>query len=219
MNKTYNKVLLGYNDKEPIYLSPPKWDCGWYWGWGYLGNNNCHYHVDGLKKISKYNHDKNVHEYEFVNLKDGFDKHFGNTFIIRPSHRWQFAELFESFYSLKEIAEVYNRGGSYLTTNPCRDIIKNLDEVKRINEIVLPAIFEQTYNIIEQNLKNADIFNELIDLNTQGYTKAVIDFMFDNNIHTDDLKIIPKITQHDFNNIHTQYWKRIHETTSKTNTK
>jgi hypothetical protein len=47
----YEKILLGYNNNEPIYLSPPSWDCGWYWGFGYLGNKNCHYHVDGLTKI------------------------------------------------------------------------------------------------------------------------------------------------------------------------
>lgn len=218
MNKSYPKVLLGYNDEEPIYLSPPKWDCGWYWGWGYLGNKNCHYHVEGLKKISKYNRDKQVFEYEFVNLKDGFDKHFKETFIIRPSHRWQFSELFETFYTLKEVAEVYNRGGSHLTTNPCRDIIKNQEEVKRINEVILPAIFEKTYDIIEQNLNNQALYKTLVELNTQGDTKAVIDFMFEYNIYTDDLGVIPQITQHDFNNIHTHYWKKKYETTSKTNT-
>ena len=34
----YKKVLLGYNNEEPIYLSPPSWDCGKYWGFGYLEN-------------------------------------------------------------------------------------------------------------------------------------------------------------------------------------
>ena len=51
--KNYPKILIGKNNNENIYLSPPKWDCGWYWGFGYLGNKDCHYHVDGL--INKEN--------------------------------------------------------------------------------------------------------------------------------------------------------------------
>ena len=31
------KYLLGYINNESIYLSPPSWDCNWYWGFGYLG--------------------------------------------------------------------------------------------------------------------------------------------------------------------------------------
>ena len=145
----YPKVLLGYNNDLPIFLSPPSWDCGWYWGWGYLENKDCYYHVEGLKKIQTYNHKKEVQEYEFCDLKTGFDKHFGDSFIIKETQRWEFAELFQSFYYLKNIAEVYNRGGSHLTINPCSELIKNINEVKRINEILLPKIFEETYKIIE----------------------------------------------------------------------
>lgn len=198
----YEKILLGYHDKEPIYLSLPKWDCGWYWGWGYLGNNNSHYHISSLQKN--------------CNLKEGFDKHFENTFIIKESQKWEFAELFSSFYKLKDIAEVYNRGGSHLTNNPCKVIIQNLDEVKRINEIVLPSIFEATYRIITQNLNNNELFQELVDLNVQGETEKVIDFMFEKNIKTDDLKSISKLNQWDFNNLHTSYWKRVHSNNSIT---
>ena len=56
---------------------------------------------------------------------------------------WKFCELVLTAYALKETAEVLGRGGSHMTENPCADIIKNKDEVKRINEIVLPAIFNQ----------------------------------------------------------------------------
>lgn len=32
-------------DKDRIALYAPTFDCGWYWGFGYLGNKNCHYHL------------------------------------------------------------------------------------------------------------------------------------------------------------------------------
>ena len=53
--KWTEKIALGKVDGNTIYLSSPSWDCGWYWGFGYLGNKDCHYHIDGLTKIEKYN--------------------------------------------------------------------------------------------------------------------------------------------------------------------
>ena len=129
------KTFLGEHNGERIYLTAPSWDCGWYWGFGYLGNSDCHYHVDGLSK------DKNLH--------DGFLDHFGDSFVVSKDKVWEFAELFQTFYTLKETAEVLNKGGSYLSKNPCSEIIKNPDEVKRINEVVLPEIFDAIYKILE----------------------------------------------------------------------
>ena len=139
------RVKLGIVDGEPIYLSAPSWDCGWYWGFGYIGNSNRHYHIKGLNK------DKHGRE---TNLHDGIINHFGDSFVIKgDTERWKFAELFRSFYVLKEVAEVYNRGGGHYTKNPCESLIKNRDEYERINKIVLPAIFEEIYLLIEQYIE------------------------------------------------------------------
>lgn len=144
-----SKVFLGKVDDKKIYLSAPSWDCGWYWGFGYLGNKNSHYHVNGLTKIEKYNFEKKVFEYEFVDLHDGLKKHFGESFIVKNDKDiWNLAELFQTFYLLKETCEVFGRGGSYYATNPCKDIITNNSEVERINNIVLPAVFEEIYKIL-----------------------------------------------------------------------
>lgn len=146
-----SKIYLGTVNNERIYLSAPSWDCGWYWGFGYLGNMNCHYHVDGLTKIKNYNFEKSVWEYEFVNLYDGFKKHFGDSFIVKnDSDIWTLAELFKTWYTLKETAEVLGSGSAHMTTNPCKDIIINKDEVTRINGIVLPQIFEEIYKILSK---------------------------------------------------------------------
>lgn len=147
----YKKILLGKNNGENIYLSPPSWDCGWYWGFGYLGNKNCHYHVDGLKKIDTYNSEKIIFEYEFVNLYDGFKKHFGETFIVKEDKDiWTLAELFATFYQLKETAETFGRGGSHYTTNPCKEILIDTDLVTKINNVLLPQVFEEIYKILNK---------------------------------------------------------------------
>lgn len=194
--KNYSKMLIGYNNNEPIYLSPPSWDCGWYWGFGYLGNKNCHYHVDGLGK------GKNLH--------DAFIEHFGDTLQIRESHLWTLSELFETFYALKNTAEVLGRGGSHLTNNPCKELIINKSEVYRINNVVLPAIFDEIYKILEQNADNDKLFKKLVSINLEGDTTKVIEFMKEKNISTDDLKAIKGLSKDDFNNIHSFYWKDYH---------
>ena len=147
----YNEILLGYNDNEPIYLKPPSWDCGWYWGFGYLGNENCHYHIDGLMKKSS--------------LYDGFKNHFGNTFIIKESDIWLFSELFKTFYMLKETANILKSGSANYTTNPIKELIINSSEVERINNIVLPQLFEEIYKVINRNLENPKLFEKLASFN------------------------------------------------------
>jgi len=180
---TYSKVLLGKNNNENIYLTPPSWNCGWYWGFGYLGNKNCHYHVDGLKKIEIYNAEKGVWKYEFVNLKDGFDRHFEDTFIIRESDRWVFAELFSTFYKLRETAEMLGRGGSHLTTNPIADLIKNTDEVKRINEVIMPQLFDEIYKVINRNQDNEEHYKAIIKMVLSGSLNSVVSYLFENNFN------------------------------------
>lgn len=138
--KTYSKILLGEAYNEKIFLSPPSWDCGWYWGFGYLGNENCHYHVDGLSK------DKNLY--------DGFKEHFGDSFIVKEdSDIWTLCELFQSFYTLKKSAEFFRQGDAYYTTNPCKDLLTDTDLEKKINQLLLPAIFEEIYKILNKYAK------------------------------------------------------------------
>ena len=121
------KRYLGELDGEKVWLPPPSWDCGWYWGYGYIQNRHLH---TNFKWLDPNN-----------NLHDAIQKRFNGTFTLQGSKLWTFCELMATFYSLKEIAEVYGRGGSYYTSNPLADIIKNHEEVKRINETLLPKIF------------------------------------------------------------------------------
>lgn len=137
LETNYKKIQLGTVNNESIFLSPPSWDCGWYWGFGYLGNKNCHYHLDELNKD--------------YNLYDGIKNHFGDSFIIKDDDDiWTFAELIQTFYNLQESAEVFGRGGSHYTTNPCKDIIINKEVVTTINNIIIPTIFEEIYKILNK---------------------------------------------------------------------
>jgi len=194
-----NKIYLGENEGEKIYLSAPSWDCNWYWGFGYIGNNNCHYHIDGLTKK------ENAH------LFDAFKKHFGKSLVVRDSQLWTLCELFETFYNLKNAAEVLGSGSSNMSANPCKDLIINKDEVIRINNIVLPQIFEEIYKILIPAQDNEKINKQLIKEIIKGDTNKVVDFMIENKISTDDLKNIEGVTNHDYSVICSFYWERYHK--------
>ena len=124
---TIPKRYLGKLDGKNVWLAPPSWDCDWYWGYGYIQNKNLHTHFNML--------DNNA------NLYDAIQKRFDGTFSLQGSNLWTLCELLQTFYSLREIAEVYCRGSSHYTSNPLADILRNPEEYKRINEKLLPKIF------------------------------------------------------------------------------
>ena len=205
------KTFLGQNNGENIYLSAPSWDCGWYWGFGYLGNKNCHYHVDGLKKIEKYNFEKSVFEYEFVNLYDGLKKHFGETFVIkRDSDIWVLAELFQTFYSLKETSEILGRGGCHYTNNPVKGIIENKTECDRINNVVLPAVFDSIYKILERANTDIQLFEEIQKLVYKNKKSIIIDLLFENGLKPADIQKLCEPIPGFYNDLHSDYYKILH---------
>lgn len=153
--------LLG-EDKDGIkyWLEAAKWDCGWYWGFGYVetykGNRtpsaakdiDSHSHVDGslMGKIEFYNSDKQKWDSEYIN--NIFDCPTFSKTTFTEKEGWVLSELFKSFYTLKVTAEFYHTGGAHITTNPLRDKLKNEAEENRINKELLPAIFEEIYKIL-----------------------------------------------------------------------
>jgi len=135
-----NRVFFGTrkSDNIRIYLSKPSWDCNWYWGFGYLGNKDEHYHLSGYADARN------------INMYDALEQDYDLNPKIKEK-LWDFCELVKTAYALKETAEVLGRGGSHYTKNACASVIKNPEEVTRINEVVLPSIFEQLNLIYEGN--------------------------------------------------------------------
>jgi hypothetical protein len=147
------KIFFGINsDNERIYIYKPTWECKWYWSFGYLGNKNCHYHLEAYQSIER-----------MFKLKDGghalltekrnkcmrdclLEDYNLNPAII--DNLWVFCELALSIYSLKEAAEVIGRSGSHMTTNPCKNVITNKTETARLNERVIPELCQTLWDLI-----------------------------------------------------------------------
>lgn len=127
---SFNKIHLGKlksdagtsADGENVWLEKHKWNCGWYWGFGYLGNKNCHFHFDSLLYIKD---GKGSVKYCASDL-------FEST-PITDKQWWVIRDLFTQAYALRKAAEVYQYGGHQTTAPGVTDIIKNKERADQIN--------------------------------------------------------------------------------------
>jgi hypothetical protein len=126
---SFNKIYIGkHKEHGALYLEKHNWDCGWYWGFGYIGNKNLHTHFDGVflkdTKLAK----------EVMP-----DSKFSDT------EWWIIRDLFIQAYALKNVAAVYRHGGHQTTLTGITDIIKDETMEQRVNkdlEIVLNKIWD-----------------------------------------------------------------------------
>lgn len=132
-----DKIYLGNTTKYgKLYLSKHSWDCGWYWAFGYIGNSECHMHIDSLIN-SDYS----------INLV--FDK--GTP--ITQDQLWVIRDLFKQAYTLKGAAGVYQYGGHQTSKLGITDCIKNLEMAALINkdlEIVLDKVWGFLLNEVKR---------------------------------------------------------------------
>ena len=124
-----NKIYLGNNTQYGrLYLSKHSWDCGWYWGFGYIGNSRLHMHIDSL-----------------INGEYDVNKIFDGSTGITQDQWWIIRDLFRQAYALKCAAFVYRHGGHQTTKPGITDCIKNLEMAALINkdlEIVLNKVWD-----------------------------------------------------------------------------
>ena len=133
------RILLGrvaadagtYADSEPLFLEKHSWDCGWYWGFGYIGNKNTHFHFDSLLENTKYASEI----FKQTNISD--------------SDWWVIRDLFKQAYALKAAAETYRYGGHQTSRPGVTDILKSQEKADALNkdlQVVLDAAWEFTVN-------------------------------------------------------------------------
>lgn len=158
--------LLGV-DAEGIkyWLEGPKWDCGWYWGFGYVETYQRNVKPSSARDIDSHSHIDSFYGqqeiYDFEKLAFVKGEYINNLYespkftltTFNENEGWQLTELFKTFYHLRKSAELYkNEGGMGVTTNGCAAIIENVSEVKRINEVLIPAVTAAIIKILEPKI-------------------------------------------------------------------
>lgn len=152
MMETYpDKFRLG-NDPvtgRSVFMSRPSFDCEWYWGFGYLGNLDCHFHLSSLHTM--YNSvPENMH------LFDQMKKFFGDSLTIKDDRDlWTFVEVVLTIYTLRKTADLFYMGGSGATYNPLQFTLKDAgsDMYKTINESLIPQQIAAMYAVLAKYTK------------------------------------------------------------------
>jgi len=136
----YKNILLGTrkSDGAIINLSAPSWDCGWCWGFGYLGNSREHYQLSG------YAGGRNINMYDALKADYSLNPKIEENLCV-------FCELVLSAYTLRSMAELVHIGGSHMTTNPCNDLLKDKSLEDKINKVLLPAIFNEIESLCTED--------------------------------------------------------------------
>ena len=63
-----NIYLIGINSEgEKVFLEQASWDCGWYWGFGYLETYTNNRQITRSKDISSHSHFSNFDENNILN--------------------------------------------------------------------------------------------------------------------------------------------------------
>lgn len=139
----HNYYLLGKNKEgQKVWLEEGHFDCGWYWGIGYVEifNKNhtdieVHTHFDSLF----FNNEKCCY--------DLFKEYFSET-TLNDNEIWELLENMKALYTLREYSDLLYRGGAHITKNKNKNIIENDEEYRRINNTIIPAILESVYKIL-----------------------------------------------------------------------
>lgn len=134
------QVQIGTYHNRPVWLRVPSFDCGWYWGFGYLGNTQCHFHLDGLAAMEPKLSGKNLYD-QLVEM-------FGETLTIPREKLWKFCEIVKTVYTLKEAAALFGLGGSRYTTNPDSDKITITEYSDRINNELIPLQIQSLWRLL-----------------------------------------------------------------------
>jgi hypothetical protein len=147
--KAFNKeiYLLGVDHEGVKYwLQAPSWDCGWYWGFGYVETYTNNKRPDLAKDISSHQHFNGLF-LNGVNSYETFTKFFKQS-TLTNNEIWVLFDYMKSFYTLKETAQLFGMGNSHFTERAKVQALQREDLVKVINEIMLPELFHKVIKLL-----------------------------------------------------------------------
>lgn len=141
-------------DGQNFWLQEATFDCGWYWSIGYVESFTNNKKPWMSRDIEQHTHFDYLMEQQIypngtrMNWWDGFKNVFDNT-LLTDSELWTVIEIMKSLYTARAYSDMLHRGGSHYTSNPVSEVIKNEAEYERISKVVVPALSEKLYSILD----------------------------------------------------------------------
>lgn len=166
-SKAFGKdvYLLGEDSDGTYYwLEAPKWDCGWYWGFGYVETYTNNKRPDISKDINSHQHIGS----SFMGAVDYYDtekqcfrkgEYIHNIYdspalvnkTFTQNEGWELSELFNQFYFLRSAAENFGRGKCH-TANTKAPNWEDKELAKKINEKLIPAVTARILEILSPSV-------------------------------------------------------------------
>lgn len=150
------KIYLLGEDKNGIkyWLEEAKWDCDWYWGFGYIetytNNNNPRVAQD----INSHQHFDDL--FLNKNIFNSFKEFFKET-PLNDGEIWELLGYMKEFYVMEKYSELL-KYGNYITEK-AKNITEeknkeeNKKEYERINKILMPELFKKIYKLLREEEK------------------------------------------------------------------
>lgn len=138
--------LLGKDKDGTMYwLEAPSWDCGWYWGFGYVETYTNNRNPDKASDISSHTHAEGY----LVGVANIYDALLWAERTFSYSEGWQLTELFRQFYLLKGMASFScrDRPSCHVTKSPV-DHGDRKEWAREINEVMLPLVMGKIMEIL-----------------------------------------------------------------------
>jgi len=144
--------LLG-SDAEGVkyWLETPSWDCGWYWGFGYVETYTNNTDPSKARDVESHQHADGEYKSQCVNPTSDTNIFTGDFLIqktFKDTEGWKLRELMATFYHLKEQATFFDHGGMHITTNPLARQFAKPERAKNINEKDIPAVTAEILAIL-----------------------------------------------------------------------
>lgn len=146
--KTYYLLGKRKGDNKKVWLEEGHFDCSWYWGIGYV-EVFTHKYVD----IEEHTHFDCLFFNNTGCCYDLFKAYFEET-TLNDKEIWQLLENMKTLYNLRNYSDMIFRGGSHITTNQNSDLIKNEEEYKKINNVIIPKILKDIYGLLNKKGEN-----------------------------------------------------------------
>ena len=138
--------LLGADEEGILYwLEAPSWDCGWYWGFGYIETYTNNEHPGHSRDIESHQHAGSFMKW-WTDINSNTPILVETTF--NEAEGWEITELFKRFYMFQDLAEYYHHGHAGITSKTKPGNGKNLKEWDRINKKVIPEIMDRIIEIL-----------------------------------------------------------------------
>lgn len=132
---------LGKHSGNKVYLAKPRWDCGWYWGFGY---------VQGYKRIgTMVSHEHFDSLFLKNNIFDSFKEYFSEECVLSDEQIWKLIELMKRFYILRQAADLFYRGSANVSSRNLPSV-KNEDLANQINNDIMLDLFEEIEKIFKE---------------------------------------------------------------------